>query len=58
MGKGRWLILGIFIIGLFTVGGKRLKPLWHQLTKDPAVGLFVLLLTLLLVIAVARIVRS
>jgi len=57
MEKGRWLIGGLLIIGLFTVGGKRMEPLWDKAVHDPALGLVFLILFLLLAVIIIRVIR-
>ena len=58
MQKGRWIIGALLIVGVFTVGRKHAEPLWKSLSKDPALGLFIMLVAVVLIWAVVRIVRS
>lgn len=56
MRKGRWLIISLLIIGVFTVGRKRLEPLWDSARHDPALGIIYLVIVLLVVMTILRVV--
>ena len=56
--KGRWIIGIIIIIGAFTVGRKRLEPLWDKAVDDPAMGIIFLLVFLLVLMVIARVISQ
>ena len=58
MAKGRWVIGIILIIGAFTVGRKRLEPLWDKAVDDPAMGLIFLLIFLFVVMVIIRVISQ
>lgn len=58
MAKGRWLIAAILIVGLLTVGRKRVEELWYQVSRDPLVAVLVIALVTVMVWGIVRIVRS
>ena len=56
--KGRWVIATILVIGAFTVGRKRLEPLWDKAVDDPAMGIIFVIVFLLVAMVIARIVSQ
>lgn len=56
MRKGRWLIIGLLVIGVFTVGRKRIEPLWDSARHDPALGIIYVIVFLLVVMTIIRVV--
>ena len=57
MEKGRWVIGLLLIIAVFTVGKKRIEPLWDKAVHDPALGLIFLIMFLLLLVFIIRVIR-
>ena len=55
--KGRWVIGIMIVIAAFTVGRKRLEPLWDKAVDDPAMGLIFLLIFLLVVMVIIRVIN-
>ena len=55
--KGRWVIGIMIVIAAFTVGRKRLEPLWDKATDDPALGTIFLLVFLLVVVIIFRVIN-
>ena len=58
MGKGRWLIGGLLLVGAFTVGAKQMEPLWDTMRHDPAIGIIIVVFFLLLILFVVRLIRQ
>ena len=58
MRKGRWLIITLLVIGVFTVGRKRLEPLWDSARHDPALGFVYVVIFLIIVMTILRVVRA
>ncbi len=58
MEKGRWIIGAILLIGVYTVGGKKIEPLWDAVLHDPALGIIITVFFLLLILVIARIIRQ
>ena len=57
MEKGRWIIGTLLLIGLLTVGRKRMEPLWDKAVHDPALGLIFVIVFLLLIVFIIRVIR-
>lgn len=57
MEKGRWIIGILLLIGLFTVGKKRMEPLWDKAVHDPALGIIFVIVFLLLTVFIIRVLR-
>lgn len=58
MEKGRrWLVTIFLLIGLFTLGPKKLEPLWDTVRHDPAIGILIGVVLMLLGLVVFKVVR-
>ncbi|MEL6836146.1 MAG: hypothetical protein AAFY48_11330 [Bacteroidota bacterium] len=55
--KGRWVIGIMIVIAAFTVGRKRLEPLWDKAMDDPALGIIFLLVFLLVLMIIFRVIN-
>ena len=58
MGKGRWLIGGLLIIGLLTVARSRMEDLWYHVTRDPLVAVLVVAIIAIIAVGIVRILRQ
>ncbi|MEL7247710.1 MAG: hypothetical protein AAFZ63_19200 [Bacteroidota bacterium] len=56
--KGRWVIGIMIVIAAFTVGRKRLEPLWDKAMDDPALGIIFLLVFLLVLMIIFRVINQ
>lgn len=56
--KGRWVVGSLLVIGAFTVGRKRLEPLWDKALDDPAMGIIFLIVFLLVIMVIARVINQ
>jgi hypothetical protein len=55
MEKRNWILVGLLVIAAIVAGPKRIEPLVDEFMHDPAVGTFVLVLILLVVLVVIRV---
>jgi hypothetical protein len=56
MEKRNWILVGLLVIAAIVAGPKRIEPLVDEFMHDPAVGTFVVILILIVILVVARVV--
>jgi hypothetical protein len=58
MGKGRWLIGALLVVGAVTVGRSRMEDLWYHVSRDPLIAVLVLIILAIITVGVVRILRQ
>ena len=55
MEKRNWILVGLLVVAAVVAGPKRIEPLVDEFMHDPAVGTFVVVMILLVVLFVIRV---
>lgn len=55
MEKRNWVLVGLLVIAAVVAGPKRIEPLVDEFMHDPAVGTFVVIMIVLVILIVARV---
>lgn len=55
MQKRNWILISLLVVAAVVAGPKRIEPLVDEFMEDPAVGTFVVIMILLVVLVVVRV---